>query len=82
MGWLMSWLEGIDWEQLLRPGSPKARHQLVNAVGAVICHVNIVVTASFALDHLCLYVRWLESLATTPVHWSVRLPEAATLPGC
>ena len=49
MGWLMSWLEGIDWEQLLRRVTDSIDTVLVNAVGAVSATVNIVVTASFAL---------------------------------
>jgi len=49
MGWLMSWLEGIDWEQLLHRVTDTIDTVLVNAVGAVSATVNIVVTASFAL---------------------------------
>ena len=49
MGWLMSWLEGIDWEQLLHRVTDSIDTVLVNAVGAVSATVNIVVTASFAL---------------------------------
>ena len=33
MGWLMSWLEGIDWEQLLRRVTDSIDTVLVNAVG-------------------------------------------------
>lgn len=76
MGWLMSWLEGIDWEQLLHRVTDSIDTVLVNAVGAVSATVNIVVTASFALINLCLYVRWLrESLPPRP-HIGLRLPEA------
>jgi len=50
MGWLMSWLEGINWEQLLHMVNTAGIDTvLVNAVGAVSATVNIVVTASFAL---------------------------------
>ena len=49
MSWLMSWLEGIDWEQLLHKVTASVDTVLVNAVGAVSATVNIVVTASFAL---------------------------------
>ena len=49
MGWLMSWLEGIDWEQLLHRVTDSIDTVLVNAVGAVSAKENIVVTASFAL---------------------------------
>ena len=49
MSWLMSWLEGIDWEQLLHKVTASIDTVLVNAVGAVSATVNIVVTASFAL---------------------------------
>ena len=49
MGWLMSRLEGIDWEQLLHRVTDSIDTVLVNAVGAVSATVNIVVTASFAL---------------------------------
>ena len=49
MGWLMSWLEGINWEQLLHKITAGIDTVLVNAVGAVSATVNIVVTASFAL---------------------------------
>ena len=45
----MSWLEGIDWEQLLHKVTASVDTVLVNAVGAVSATVNIVVTASFAL---------------------------------
>ena len=46
---MMSWLEGIDWEQLLHKVTASIDTVLVNAVGAVSATVNIVVTASFAL---------------------------------
>ena len=49
MSWLMSWLEGINWEQLLHKITASIDTVLVNAVGAVSATVNIVVTASFAL---------------------------------
>ena len=49
MGWLMSWLEGIDWEQLLHRVTASIDTVLVNAAGAVSATVNVVVTASFAL---------------------------------
>ena len=49
MSWLMSWLEGINWEQLLHKVTASVDTVLVNAVGAVSATVNIVVTASFAL---------------------------------
>ena len=49
MSWLMSWLEGINWEQLLHKVTASIDTVLVNAVGAVSATVNIVVTASFAL---------------------------------
>lgn len=45
----MSWLEGINWEQLLHKVTASIDTVLVNAVGAVSATVNIVVTASFAL---------------------------------
>ena len=45
----MSWLEGINWEQLLHKITAGIDTVLVNAVGAVSATVNIVVTASFAL---------------------------------
>ena len=49
MSWLMNWLEGINWEQLLHKVTASIDTVLVNAVGAVSATVNIVVTASFAL---------------------------------
>ena len=49
MGWLMSRLEGIDWEQLLHKVTSGLDKVLVNAAGAVSATVNLVVTASFAL---------------------------------
>ena len=49
MSWLMSWLEGINWEQLLHKVTASIDTVLGNAVGAVSATVNIVVTASFAL---------------------------------
>ena len=49
MGWLMNWLEGINWEQLLHKAADSIDKVLVNAVGAVSATVNVIVTASFAL---------------------------------
>ena len=49
MDWLMNWLEGINWEQLLHKVTAGIDTVLVNAVGAVSATVNIVITASFAL---------------------------------
>ena len=49
MSWLMSWLEGINWEQLLHKVTASIDTVLVNAVGAVSATVNIAITASFAL---------------------------------
>ena len=49
MGWLMNWLEGINWEQLLHKVTASIDTVLVNAVGAVSATVNIAITASFAL---------------------------------
>lgn len=45
----MSWLEGINWEQLLHKVTASIDTVLVNAVGAVSATVNIAITASFAL---------------------------------
>ena len=70
MGWLMSWLEGIDWEQLLHRVTDTIDTVLVNAVGGdrILCS-----------DHLCLYVRWLrESLPPRP-HIGLCLPETQPL---
>ena len=49
MGWLMNWLEGSNWEQLLHKVTASIDTVLVNAVGAVSATVNIAITASFAL---------------------------------
>ena len=49
MGWLMHWLEGINWEQLLHKVTASIDKVLVNAVSAVSATVNVIVTASFAL---------------------------------
>lgn len=49
MGWLMHWLEGINWEQLLHKAADSIDKVLVNAVGAISATVNVIVTASFAL---------------------------------
>ena len=49
MSWLMHWLEGINWEQLLHKAADSIDKVLVNAVGAVSATVNVIVTASFAL---------------------------------
>ena len=46
--WLMSWLEGINWEQLLHKITAGIDTVLINAVSAVSATVNIAVTASFA----------------------------------
>ena len=68
MSWLMSWLEGINWEQLLHKVTASIDTVLVNAVGAVSATVNIVVTASFGhIDG--------EPQPPRP-HAGVRLPEA------
>ena len=78
MGWLMSWLEGIDWEQLLHKVTSGLDTVLVNAVGAVSATVNIVVTASFALiisvymsvgsESLCHHARTLVCAYLKPSH--------------
>ena len=78
MGWLMSWLEGIDWEQLLHRVTDTIDTVLVNAVGAVSATVNIVVTASFALiisvymsvgsESLCHHARTLVCAYLKPSH--------------
>ena len=75
---LMSWLEGIDWEQLLRRVTDSIDTVLVNAVGAVSATVNIVVTASFALiisvymsvgsESLCHHARTLVCAYLKPSH--------------
>ena len=49
IGWLMNWLEGINWEQLLHKAADSIDKVLVNAVGAISATVNVIVTASFAL---------------------------------
>ena len=76
--WLMSWLEGIDWEQLLHRVTDSIDTVLVNAVGAVSATVNIVVTASFALiisvymsvgsESLCHHARTLVCAYLKPSH--------------
>ena len=78
MGWLMSWLEGIDWEQLLHRVTDSIDTVLVNAVGAVSATVNIVVTASFAFiisvymsvgsESLCHHARTLVFAYLKPSH--------------
>ena len=75
---LMSRLEGIDWEQLLRRVTDSIDTVLVNAVGAVSATVNIVVTASFALiisvymsvgsESLCHHARTLVCAYLKPSH--------------
>ena len=77
-GWLMSWLEGIDWEQLLHRVTDSIDTMLVNVVGAVSATVNIVVTASFALiisvymsvgsESLCHHARTLVCAYLKPSH--------------
>lgn len=49
MGWLMNWLEGINWEQLLHKVTASIDTVLVNAVGAVSATVNIAITAICAI---------------------------------
>ena len=78
MDWLMSWLEGINWEQLLHKVTASIDTVLVNAVGAVSATVNIVVTASFALiisiyvslgtQSLCHHARTLVCAYLKPDH--------------
>ena len=69
MGWLMSRLEGIDWEQLLHKVTSGLDTVLVNAAGAVSATVNLVVTASFAL-------------IIRPAPWCAPTSSPATPPGC
>ena len=74
----MSWLEGIDWEQLLHRVTDSIDTMLVNVVGAVSATVNIVVTASFALiisvymsvgsESLCHHARTLVCAYLKPSH--------------
>ena len=78
MDWLMHWLEGIDWEQLLHRITNSIDTVLVNAVGAVSATVNLVVTASFALiisiymslgaESLCHHARTLVCAYLKPSH--------------
>ena len=76
MGWLMSWLEGINWEQLLHKITAGIDTVLVNAVGAVSATVNIVVTASFALIISIYMSLWDGEPWPSRPHTGVCLPEA------
>ena len=77
-GWLMSWLEGINWEQLLHKITASIDTVLINAVSAVSATVNIAVTASFALiisiymslgsESLCRHARTLVCAYLKPNH--------------
>lgn len=77
-GWLMSWLEGINWEQLLHKITAGIDTVLINAVSAVSATVNIAVTASFALiisiymslgsESLCRHARTLVCAYLKPNH--------------
>ena len=90
MGWLMSWLEGIDWEQLLHRVTDSIDTVLVNAVGAVSATVNIVVTASFALiisvymsvgsESLCHHARTLVCAYLKPSHCRLAAEVLPTVP--
>ena len=76
--WLMSWLEGINWEQLLHKITAGIDTVLINAVSAVSATVNIAVTASFALiisiymslgsESLCRHARTLVCAYLKPNH--------------
>lgn len=78
MGWLLHWLEGINWEQLLHKVTAGIDTVLSNAVSAVSATVNIVVTASFALiisiyisldtESLCRHARTLVCAYLRPSH--------------
>ena len=69
MGWLMSWLEGIDWEQL-------HRYRAGQCGRCRICYGKYRGDRILCSDHLRLYVRWLrESLPPRP-HIGLCLPEA------
>ena len=93
MDWLMHWLEGIDWEQLLRRVTDSIDTVLVNAVGAVSATVNIVVTASFALiisvymsvgsESLCHHARTLVCAYLKPSHsaWLLKFCSEAVILG-
>mgnify|MGYP002625005020 CR=1 FL=1 len=77
-GWLMSWLEGINWEQLLHKITASIDTLLINAVSAVSATVNVAVTASFALiisiymslgsESLCRHARTLVCAYLKPGH--------------
>ena len=77
-GWLMSWLEGINWEQLLHKITASIDTLLINAVNAVSATVNVAVTASFALiisiymslgsESLCRHARTLVCAYLKPNH--------------
>ena len=77
-GWLMSWLEGINWEQLLHKITAGIDTVLINAVSAVSATVNVAVTASFALiisiymslgsESLCRHARTLVCAYLKPNH--------------
>ncbi len=78
MGWLLHWLEGINWEQLLHKVAASIDTVLINAAGAVSATVNIVMTASFALiisiymslgaESLCRHARTLVCAYLSPRH--------------
>ena len=74
----MSWLEGINWEQLLHKITAGIDTVLINAVSAVSATVNVAVTASFALiisiymslgsESLCRHARTLVCAYLKPNH--------------
>ena len=75
MDWLMRWLEGIDWEQLLHRITNSIDTVLVNAVGAVSATVNIVCSLCFwqtlcwrcAASSFTLPCNSLKTSSSTPV---------------
>lgn len=82
MGWLMSRLEGIDWEQLLHKVTSGLDTVLVNAAGAVSATVNLVVTASFALIISVYLSLGHRAWATRPAPWCAPTSSPAMPPGC
>ncbi len=73
MGWLMHWLEGINWEQLLHKAADSIDKVLVNAVGAVSATVNVIVTASFASSSPSICRLGRRALADRPIRWCARI---------
>ena len=83
MGWLMHWLEGINWEQLLHKAAAQHRHGAGQCGRCRIRHGERRRDGLLRPHHLRLSVAWDGEPWPTSPYAGVRVSEArATPPGC